>query len=198
MVFNEKILIEFAYLSLFINAFNLLPIVPLDGGHFLNETLFNRFPKAELAFKILAIIGLGLLSYFFRSWIFGLIAFFMLFTLGVSYKMAEAASSLRQEDGMKGSELTVEKIGRIREMIREANPHFESERNIKRLPNVVNGMWNRINKIFPSIPTTVFLLVAYVVVGFGFSTFTLGFIHGATKGELVQQDASRDADAPRE
>lgn len=47
-------LVEFAWVSLFLNAFNLLPLVPLDGGQFTNDVLFSRYPAMELGFRILA------------------------------------------------------------------------------------------------------------------------------------------------
>lgn len=195
---NEVLFFEYAYVSLFLNAFNLLPIMPLDGGQFLNETLFNRFPKAELGFKIIAIIGLSYLSYLFGSWIFGIIAFFMLFTIGISYKMANVARDLRKEADFKGGEITEEKIAKIRNAMKAVNPHFEKGKNINQLPNIINNMWLRVNKNFPSIPTTVFLVLVYFVVASLFSIFTWGFILGAQGNVSALQIAPLNADKPRE
>jgi len=194
LFFREDILLDYAKLSLIINAFNLLPIVPLDGGHFLNETLFNRFPKAELVFKVFAMVGLASMAYGLGIWFFWIIVFFMFITLKVSYKMARAACVLRKDEAIAGGELTEAKIAKIREAIRQANPYFEDERHIQKLPGAVNGMWLKINKTFPDVRTTVFLLVAYAFISFGIPTFTMGFIQGATNGHLAQPISGSDAD----
>lgn len=46
---------------LLLNLFNLLPLGNLDGGQFLQATLFTRFPRAELVFRV---GGSLLLAYF--------------------------------------------------------------------------------------------------------------------------------------
>ena len=40
-----------AYMMLFLNYLNLLPIVPLDGGRVMNIVLFDRFPNLQHAFS---------------------------------------------------------------------------------------------------------------------------------------------------
>jgi Zn-dependent protease len=47
---------EYAVIALVLNMFNLLPIRPFDGGAFLNEIIFCRFPKAQLIFGVLSAI----------------------------------------------------------------------------------------------------------------------------------------------
>jgi len=185
MITQEAIFFQYAYLSLLVNAFNLLPIMPLDGGQFLNETLFNRFPKFEVTFKIIAVLGFGYISYIFSSWIFGIIAFFYFFFLLGSYQLPKVARDLRKEDGFKGGEFTVDKVERIREAIKSANPLFEKDKNKEGFPNLINSVWIRANKVFPSIPVTVFLLIIYIAVSFGFTLFTWGLVHEAS--QAVQQ-----------
>ncbi len=181
---KEEVFVEYAYLSVFLNAFNLLPILPLDGGHFLNETLFNRYPLTELVFRILAILGLGVLAYAFQSWLLGGLAFIMLLSLGVSHKMAVAASVLRKEEDLKGGDLTEEKVERIREEILRANPQFE--KNPKALVNAVKDTWLKVNKTFPGMGTTVLLLFAYVAIFFGLPMVTAGVIYVASRPPQLQ------------
>src|SRR5262245_43120083 len=51
---------KFAVLTVILNAFNLLPFVPLDGGWFLNASLFCRRAWLETGFKVAAVIALVL------------------------------------------------------------------------------------------------------------------------------------------
>ena len=58
------------FFFVFLNAFNLLPLLPLDGGQVLNETVFSRHPLLRAAFRVLA--GSGLITVGLRlgsSWL---------------------------------------------------------------------------------------------------------------------------------
>lgn len=178
---DQQIFFGYARLSLILNAFNLLPILPLDGGQYLNETLFSRFPRVEMVFKILAILGLAFLAFKLEGWILGIIAFVMLLSLPASYKMAVAAKDLRSDENLSGNDLTVEKVGLIRDRIHDANPTLEN--NEKALINAIKGTWIRVNKTFPSLPKTCFLVVVYIVMVFAFVPFTMGFITGIERSE---------------
>lgn len=46
---------EFALLSVILNAINLLPFMPLDGGKLVNLGLFNKLPGAQFGFILLSI-----------------------------------------------------------------------------------------------------------------------------------------------
>ncbi len=48
------------YVFVLLNAANLLPLLPLDGGQVLNETVFSRHPLLRAAFRVLA--GAGLIA----------------------------------------------------------------------------------------------------------------------------------------
>lgn len=57
---GNDLLAEIALILVALNVFNLLPIVPLDGGWFWNSVLFSRAPWLELAFKGFAgLSGIG-------------------------------------------------------------------------------------------------------------------------------------------
>lgn len=190
---RQEAFIHFAYLSLYLNAFNLLPLIPLDGGHFWNETLFDRFPKAAFVFKIFAIIGFALLAYVFRSLVFGIITFVILLTLGRSYKLSKMAKRLRAIEGFPGDTLTEEKIEKIRtEIDREhlySDKYQKLDRDHKTLIDSVNIIWIKANKIFPKFGKTVFLVALYLVVIL-LVPFTYGFIYGGTEQSPIQHDGS--------
>jgi Zn-dependent protease len=53
--------VEGAQLMLLVNYFNLLPLVPLDGGRMMSLVLFDRRPRLQFAFNALsALIAIGL------------------------------------------------------------------------------------------------------------------------------------------
>ncbi len=54
---------------LVLNAVNLLPVEPLDGGRFLNRALFSRHPIVELIFLLLTALALGWIGWFLELWI---------------------------------------------------------------------------------------------------------------------------------
>jgi Zn-dependent protease len=91
---NER-LVQPAWIFLFINAFNLLPFFPLDGGRFV-ESLFSMKSFAlEMVFKTISIMGLAAAWYLIGPGRFapGLIALFviLLISLQGSFRIASAA-----------------------------------------------------------------------------------------------------------
>ena len=84
-----------AFMLLGINAFNLLPILPLDGGQMMHAVLFSRHPMLNVAFRAIACVVL--LLGFLISWIgMGLLGLFMLIRLSVDYHIAKVAHKLRK------------------------------------------------------------------------------------------------------
>jgi tetratricopeptide (TPR) repeat protein/Zn-dependent protease len=161
---HNSVLLDFAFISVLLNGFNLLPIVPLDGGHFLNEVLLAKYPKAELGFKILAVIALFVLAVRFNTFVLAVIGIFILLALKVSYDMAMAVNSLRTMDGIKGGELTAEKIGTIREAIVKANRQLGMMKFAQKLPANIDATWAKINKAFPTPGSAALLLAVYLAI----------------------------------
>src|SRR5262249_55625764 len=63
--FGNHILVQAVMLLLMINAFNLIPTLPLDGGRVVQALLYSRQPKLDFAFQIVmgAIsLSLGLMA----------------------------------------------------------------------------------------------------------------------------------------
>ncbi len=85
-----------ALLLLLINGFNLLPVLPLDGGHTLHATLFCRNRWLDITFRFVAIAGLLLLSVAQMGKIFMYLAIGMAVGLPLAFKMSKITDALRR------------------------------------------------------------------------------------------------------
>src|SRR5260370_2056182 len=100
---------------LLINAFNLLPLGGLDGGHLFRRILFSRHRYLEIAFQALAGIALLLIAIWLKSWALGIFAYLGLGSLPYRTRLLAAASRLRTDlagvadasmlDGPQGTKL---------------------------------------------------------------------------------------------
>ncbi|MBN2211701.1 MAG: hypothetical protein JW709_09940 [Sedimentisphaerales bacterium] len=89
-------LMKVARLAMFINAFNLLPFVPLDGGRILETVLFSRHPAVEAGFKLFAVACLGLIAYLLGSIVLGVLAGLQLITIPIVLLHGKAVRKLRK------------------------------------------------------------------------------------------------------
>jgi hypothetical protein len=81
-----------------LNAFNLLPLTPLDGGKLFQLVLFSRNRYLEIlftAFAGLTLLGMALVS---GSWVLGIVAGLLLLSISRQRKVLNAARALRASD----------------------------------------------------------------------------------------------------
>jgi len=69
---------ELTYMLLFLNLFNLLPIMPLDGGQIINQLLFFRHPRLQVLFVSLSALAFVSVAFLFGDVVAWLIAAVML------------------------------------------------------------------------------------------------------------------------
>ncbi|MFZ5629330.1 MAG: site-2 protease family protein [Spirochaetota bacterium] len=77
--------LELARLSFIINIFNLVPLVPLDGGQILQGLFFNRAVVADIAFKALGLLGLLYLAYELNTHFFIFVAVIIAMQIRFTY-----------------------------------------------------------------------------------------------------------------
>jgi Zn-dependent protease len=85
-----------ALMLLLINGLNLLPILPLDGGHVLQVSIFCRNRWLEAAFQLLAVAGLLLLGV--SGKIFFYLAIAIAIGIPITFKLAKAREELGKLD----------------------------------------------------------------------------------------------------
>lgn len=155
-------LVQFAWGALVLNAFNLIPLVPLDGGQFANDTLFSRYPVLELVFRLLAIAGLGWLAFQWKAWLLGLLPVFMLVTTGIAFKRARMIRDARRDPAWQLRTLDLEAVVVLRGMVTRLFSTVPPEKYQKALPGHVHGFWLEIHKRFPGWGLTLALLAGYL------------------------------------
>jgi Zn-dependent protease len=92
---HEAWLTSTGYALLGINAINLLPLVPFDGGRLFDLVLFGRHPMLETGFRVCAVAGLGMLAFWSRDIVLGVLAFFVLMSIPAERRMRAVRESLR-------------------------------------------------------------------------------------------------------
>lgn len=101
---DHDLLIKISLITLTLNAFNLLPILPLDGGWIVQAILFSRHHLLELCFRIGALACLLILALVASDGILIAVAAVMALSLPSMYKLARITSELRAAKLPAGSD----------------------------------------------------------------------------------------------
>ncbi len=89
-------LVHAAILALILNGFNLLPILPLDGGWIMHSLFFSRHYVLDAAFRLLAVAGLMLGALLIGDGILFFLGLAMLIGLPMAFRMARVVETLRR------------------------------------------------------------------------------------------------------
>ncbi len=156
-------LVNFVFIALGLNAFNLLPFFPLDGGQIMNEAAFARIPRLEWIFRILASGALGLLAWLDKSWILGAVAFFNLLTVDPAYRRACHVKNFARELKGQPPVLTESLVARLRLAVLAIHPKMRQQDLDKNMPVHVKGLWLDIQKSYPGFWGSAGIVAAYFV-----------------------------------
>jgi Zn-dependent protease len=96
MILEKSWLTEAAVLLIVLNGFNLLPMLPLDGGHVLHSTLFCRNRWLDIVFRVLAILGFISMGIFGGVKVLPYLAIPMAIALPLAFKMGKITDELRR------------------------------------------------------------------------------------------------------
>lgn len=92
----NNIFLEIGTVALILNYFNLLPVMPLDGGQIVNLTLFEKFPWLHLVFILLSAVLLGYGAWYLGGPIMAVIAIFLLILAPSLVKSTRILKQFRQ------------------------------------------------------------------------------------------------------
>jgi len=150
-----------------INAFNLLPIEPLDGGRLMNTLVYHRFPRAEAAIRGLGLLGLLMLAIDSKDWILGIFAGMLVVGLPRTIRIAMAARQLRlrlDEDERAEPFIVPSRRVEVAYLARDEVLQVEAYQRPKSLARTMTSIWERAAMTPPSTGATVALLAFYLLV----------------------------------
>jgi Zn-dependent protease len=97
LVMHEPILVKIALVSMFLNGFNLLPVLPLDGGWVFHAILFSRHYMLDIVFRVLAAVALIASPLVLHTRVLPFVGILMLIALPVAFRNARIAAALKQQ-----------------------------------------------------------------------------------------------------
>lgn len=96
-IYPSEPLMMLANIFLFLNLFNLLPFMPLDGGRLIEILFLKQNHNIRIVFTIISILGLATFSVYNRSIIFLIIPISMVFELIMEIKNQKIRNYLEAE-----------------------------------------------------------------------------------------------------
>jgi Zn-dependent protease len=153
-----------AFMLVLVNAFNLLPLAVLDGGKVLQLTLFQRNRRLEVAFLVVASVGMMAASVWLDEVVLRYIGIFTLVTLPMRHKLLRAAQALRERRlSVPGDARELDgEVGR--EVFLHAwNVLPEKRRSDTQVASAMESLVDLVSRTVPSPSQTVGLLSAWAV-----------------------------------
>jgi Zn-dependent protease len=97
LLLHKPILVKIALVSMLLNGFNLLPVLPLDGGWVFHALLFSRHYMLDTVFRVFAALALIASPLVLHTRILPYVGILMLITVPVTYRTARIAAALKKE-----------------------------------------------------------------------------------------------------
>lgn len=180
---------EAGFLVLIFNAFNLLPILPLDGGQIMDVALVSRFPRLRVLFLVFSGLGLVGVGFAASSVLLTLLGVFMLLRLPTEWKQAGVVKTLRRRLPPAPSEELV-----VRQLLPELRRVFAPALGAPQRLQSVRALEERIRRPRPGLGAVAFAVAGYV--GTLVLALALAFVVNVRRGERqVAEARARAAEA---
>lgn len=124
VVWHAKWAEQLGLMMVSLNGFNLVPVLPFDGGQVAYETLFSRHRVLDVAFRGLAVVGLLALAFALKLKYTYLVAIPIIVSLPAVWRQATVARELQKEgvraESADGQTIPLAVVDRIVEKLRAA------------------------------------------------------------------------------
>jgi Zn-dependent protease len=159
MLAGQKVLTEAALFALILNAFNLVPVLPLDGGWVWHATIFCRHRYLDLTFRVMAIFGLVGLGLLTSDHFLSYVAIPMIMGLPAAYRTAAIAELVRArgpvESSPDGQSIP---LAVANEIVTEVKKRFPRALSARNAALVTLNVYETLNARPPSWPATLGLI----------------------------------------
>jgi Zn-dependent protease len=187
LVLHNELFFRIGLFALIINTFNLIPILPFDGGWVAHAALFSRHPKLDVGFRLVAallLIGIGLIVPGTRFLTFVAIA--SLLALPMAYKLATIVSELRQIPaiGVSPDSQTIP-TATARIILAKVRERFNRNLTASLAAQHVARVFESLNARPASVGATIGLLSLHA------SAFVVALVVGVVAIAVHQQQSSR-------
>lgn len=91
---GNEVMTRLATLFIYVNIFNLLPILPLDGGRLIKTMFFNSNETITMIFNILSIIAMSYAAYAMNSYFFMIIPALLVLQVVQQFQMKKVKRGL--------------------------------------------------------------------------------------------------------
>lgn len=174
MTRQSQILLRIAFLFIFINGLNLLPLYPFDGGRFFHDILFSRNRTLDAGVTGLAGIILVLIGYQQGFWLLTILGVFVLLSIKKNYSLAGAAEEAKRKlAGTKAVPVDQAPEEAIAVIVKELDLEIPQ---LAAQPDAIKDVWERIHTRMPSVPMTILFLLGYGLMIAVIGGFFLGFL----------------------
>lgn len=171
LYYKQDLSMEVALLMLILNGFNLIPVLPLDGGWVMHAILFCRHPLLDTAFRVMAGLGLILLGGLSSGRVMIGVAVMMFMSLPVTYRIAKITDRLRKQGGVVISpDAKSVPIDVADKIITELRTGSVQNTNNKQLAQLTLQVFEGVNATPPNWLASLFFLAVH------FGTFCLAAV----------------------
>lgn len=158
IVMEMEWLVNGAVLALIINGFNLLPILPLDGGWVMHSLLFSRHYVLDAGFRVLAVAALMIGSLLIGARILFFFGVFMAMGLPMAFRMVRVVETLRRKRVPVGSpDAQTIPAATAEAIVSEVRGSFPKSLNNKTLAQITVQTFEALNARSPGCLATLFL-----------------------------------------
>ncbi|MDF1660476.1 MAG: hypothetical protein P1V97_01805 [Planctomycetota bacterium] len=154
---------QLAWYLVFINAFNLIPFVPFDGGHFFRLMLFSRSPLIEAIFVVTTATCLIVVAFLGEFYVLGVVGFLIVFAVPHGYKVNSLAKKWQREHyhRLEGETLLELKPDDFQLFSEDLFATFPALPDSKIRASVFNESWERFHMKAPGILATLLLVLLF-------------------------------------